>query len=217
MHHAVLDLSDVTTKDVVFAVEAINRQLREHWAPAYEVEPPVVAVYRSVTELPAGALCVVVITDSVPPGELGDHDALRTARVLFRSNPNWVQTFSHEILEMAGNLDCNLWLPHPSRPGFKLAREMCDPCQAGQYPVTVEILGESRTLMVSDFCMPGYWVHGAPPPYNYLDTMEAPGEVLPGGYQIVRTLDGSIDYLNAFGESVPPGPRGQRVMASVVD
>jgi hypothetical protein len=217
MEIAVLDASaEADKKDVLFAVAAVAKQMREHIAPAYEEEPFIVVYYRDVKDIPPEAYYVLVIVDEVPAGELGDHDALRTARVLFKGDPDWVSVLSHEIAEMFGNISCNLWLPHPARPGYKLARELSDPCQTGRYPIDVTILGETRTLVVSDFVLPAYWVAGAPAPYNYLDTMEIPGEILPGGYQIVRGPDGVVDDLWAAGERGTPGPRGALVRAKGV-
>lgn len=215
MQIAVLDASDVTTKDLVFAVAAADKQIREHVAPAYDVEPWPVVFYRDVREIPADAICVLVVVDKVPDGEWGDHDALRTARVLWKGNPNWIRTFTHEIPEMFLDVSCNLWLPHPGRPGYKLAREVCDPCQDSWYSIDVEVMGETRKQAVSDFVLPAYWVEGAMGPYNYLDTMKAPGEILPGGYQIVRTPEGVVDDL-WYGQRGTPGARGALIRVKAI-
>ena len=215
MQIAVLDASDVPTKDLVFAVAAADKQIREHVAPAYDVEPWPVVLYRDVRDIPADAICILVVVDTVPEGELGDHDALKTARVLWKGNANWIQTLTHEIPEMFLNVSCNLWLPHPARPGYKLAREVCDPCEAGWYSIEVEVMGETRKQAVSDFVLPAYWVPGAPGPYNYLDTMEAPGEILPGGYQLVRTPEGVVDDL-WYGQRGTPGARGTLIRAKAI-
>jgi len=195
MQFAVLDRSDVASKEVLFAVAAVDKQMREHLAPAYGFEPWPVVYYTDVTHLPLGSYYLLVVVDEIREGALGDHDMLSTGRVLHRNNPDWVQTLSHEVIEMRLNIGCNLWVDHPARPGYRLSYEGGDPCQRGKYEVIVDIMGESQVLEVSDFVLPAYWVAGAHGPYNWLGDMKSPGEILPGGYQIVRDRDGIVSFV----------------------
>jgi hypothetical protein len=195
MQFAVLDASAAPSKEVLFAVAAVRKQMQEHLAPSYGFEPMPVVYYTSVADLPPAAFYPVVIVDTVPADELGDHDMLKTARVLYKSDPDWVQVLSHEIVEMSLNIGCNLWVPHPARPGYWLAKEGSDPCQRGKYQVIAEVLGESHVEEVSDFVLPAYWMAGARGPYNWLGDMPAPGAILPGGYQIVRDPNGVRTFL----------------------
>lgn len=195
MHFAIIDASEVKTEDALYAAAACNRQMVEHLAPAYGREPWAYVVYESVLGLPPDAVYSIVLVDSIEPGILGDHNMLKSGRALWKGNPDWVQTLSHEGIEMFLNINGNLWLPHPARPGLKLAYEGGDPCQAGKYPVSAEVMRETRVLEVSDFVLPAYWIPGAPGPYNWLGDMPGPGEILPGGYQIVRDERGVRSFL----------------------
>jgi hypothetical protein len=221
MQIAFLDASDVKTEDVLFAAAACHKQMVEHLAPAYGREPWPVVHYRSVTDLPPDSVYVLWFVDRIAPGILGDHNMLKSGRTLWKGNPDWVRTASHEVCEMFGNIGCNLWLPHPARPGLKLAYELNDPCQAGGYDVGVTVMGVTRVLTVSDFVLPAYWVPGAPGPYNWNGDMPEPGGILPGGYQIVRDERGVRSFLPhqdtpvmAMADSMRSDGRAFQVMSS---
>jgi len=98
-------------------------------------------------------------------------------------------TTSHEVVETSGDPTCNAYVTGPS--GRRLARELADPVESDAYPISVRIGPETRQVMVSNFVLPS-WFNGGTGPYDYLEHLDAPETMTPGGY---------FEYLDPSGNS----------------
>jgi hypothetical protein len=191
-------------RDVAFWVDAVRKQLQEHVAPAWGMPPPGVFLYDIDQFTPASEGAVIAIVDddgnddaaglhsalgNVPFGLVDLHQAAVPSR-----------TFSHEALELWANAMLDRWIPGPS--GLEYAVELCDAVQREQYTIDVELFGEERAVIVSDFVLPAWFQQ--PDQLlacSYLDPNRHPADRLrphanaPGGYSIARNPDGEVVYL----------------------
>lgn len=186
----------IAPADLAFLVRAVNVQMEQHWAPAFEEEPWPCRAYASLQGLGSGTFWPMAILDDInAPGALGFHNwvaGLAYGRVLASRDPLDATTLSHEALELRGDPRCDLWLPMPD--GRLVARELCDPCEADRYDVEVVIGAETRRIWVSDFVLPAWFVAGAPGPYTFLDSVDEPFGLSRngGGYRLVRNAGGDV-------------------------
>ena len=191
--------------DLAFQVRAVNMQMELDWAPAYQDEPWPVRSYATLAGLPVGSFWPMAILDNIDkPGALGFHDdiaGLVFGRVLAGTDPDDATTLSHEALELRADPRCDMWLPMPD--GRFVAREMSDPCEGDKYDVEVKIGGETRSIWVSDFVLPAWFVSGAPGPYTFLDMVDEPfGLSRSGsGYRLIKDRYGNV--TSDFGRNVP--------------
>src|SRR5579872_1594597 len=199
--------------DFAFQARAVNQQMEQHWAPAYEDEPWPVRSYSTLQGLPAGTFWPIAILDDIDkPGAAGFHDdvaGLVFGRVQANADPTDATTLSHEALELRGDPTCDVWLPMPD--GRQAARELCDPCETDRYQIEVTIGAEARRIWVSDFVLPAWFVPGAPGPYTYLDTVDAPFGLSRsgGGYRLIRDKYGAIS--SDFGRLVTREHMGRKL------
>ena len=109
------------------------------------------------------------------------------------SVPTVAQAFSHEIYEMIGNQNVNVWWQRPD--GNLVPAEVTDPVQGAIVPVKVG----SITVGLSDYVMPN-WAdpQATARPFNFLNTLTRPFQVAKGGY-VVLMRGGSMSYV--FGAS----------------
>ena len=174
---AVQNLSTlISSRDSYDMTLLVNRQLRDHVAPAWGLLPP------SVTFLPQGGAgarygaIIGILDDADQAGDLGWHaegpDADVYGRVFARpvlSNGGNALTadlsvcsvLSHEAIEVLGDPACDLWAQRAD--GLLIARELCDPVESDSYRMTITAQGgEQVTGTVSDFALPA-WFDPTPP------------------------------------------------------
>ena len=109
------------------------------------------------------------------------------------SVPTVAQAFAHEIYEMIGNMNTNIWWQR--NDGNLVPGEVCDPVQGAIVPVKVG----SVTVGLSDYILPNWSDPQATArPFNFLNTITAPFQLAKGGY-VVLMKGGSMSYV--FGES----------------
>jgi hypothetical protein len=178
----------------------VNRQLRDHVAPAYGLLPP------SVVYLPQGAAgvhynaIIGILDDADQAGDLGWHtegpDADVYGRVFARpvlanggnaltADLSVCSVLSHECCETLGDRTCADWAQAAS--GQLTAYELCDPVESDSYRMTITAgSGEQVTGTVSDFVLPSWFdSNAAPGPTDYMGLVTAPFQVRPTGYVIV--------------------------------
>lgn len=165
-------------------VLAIDRQLSEHFAPAWSSVVPTVVDADSVTLGPLTPVIQVTDTISVD-GALGDHSELG-GRIVgeigvqtcydFGASPS--ACLSHEVLEATKDPFVNMWADGPD--GVQYAFEMCDLVQDGQYTID--------GVDVSNFLLPAAFnpqdAHG---PYDFMGALAKPFSKTAGGYSVIRT------------------------------
>ena len=100
---------------------------------------------------------------------------------------HWTVTASHELLEMLGDPDINLWaFPHPDAQSGRLyAYETCDACQADKLGYLID------GTLVSDFLYPAWFESFRLPGSTQFDrqsSIQEPFQIAPDGSALVSTI-----------------------------
>ncbi len=187
---AVANQSDVATnREVERIVKAVQRQVTEHFRPAWGLQARLV-----FNEEPVLAMKVVV-KDKAPPeddGYLGYHwvNGLPVTYVFAKDDIDehgeFSSTLSHEVLEMLADPDVNLFAEGFYRDKASRRRsafahyEVCDPVEANFYKID--------GVTVCDFVLPEWFepehADGAMK-MDYLGVLDGPFQIAPGGYMDV--------------------------------
>jgi hypothetical protein len=206
----------VAPQDAYDMVLLVNRQLRDHVAPAFGLLPP------SVVFLPKGAAPVSrynaiigILDDADQAGDLGWHtegpDADVYGRVFARpvlqnggnamsADLSVCSVLSHECIETLGDRSCDLWAQ--SADTQLVAYELCDPVEGDSYLMTITAAsGEQISGTVSDFVLPAWFdPDAAPGATDHMGLVTAPFQVRSTGYVIVMS-GGSV--TEQWGEKYP--------------
>lgn len=204
------------TGEIMRAItHALARQAAEHVGPLWRLVPPALS-YEPDGHVPEGASSLVLFDNADQAGALGYHDRdphgvpygkvfvetiLANGGDLSTSRNSVSVTLSHELLEMLGDEDVNVWVD--AEDGFEFARELCDAVEADAY--------ELDGVMVSNFVLPTFFDPSAPhnsTRFDYLGRLGAPFSMLPGGYQIRRGADGTVE--NVWGFDFPAWKRAAK-------
>ena len=161
----------VTNEQLLEAIRAINRQIKEDFEPYWSFSATLrlegangkKAYKAKLTEMRGDAILYLADKPDVS-GALGYHDknfrgipyGFVFTDLCKKIGENWTVTLSHEALELLGDAQGNLLVqgPHPENPDQEVFHwfEMCDAVQALKY----EIDG----IEVSDFVLPLYFTSG---------------------------------------------------------
>ena len=120
----------------------------------------------------------------------------------------WTVTASHELLEMLGDPDVNLYgfVQTGGNTGTFYAYELCDPCEMDEQGY--EINGVS----VSDFVYPerfeGFRAPGSTR-FDHSNLIDQPFKLLPGGYSIVLDVPSGFGWYQ-ISEPVLPEARARK-------
>jgi len=168
-------------------VAALQRQVTEHFAPAWGVDATLSLVAPGARPL-AGSWWLVILDDSDQAGVLGYHDltdeAMPLGKVFVRTaqaaGVKWTITASHELLELLADPAINLTVCANENNDLVLyAYEICDPCQADEFGYVID------GVTVSDFVFPSWFENfhrSGAVPLDYCGKITAPFAILPGGY-----------------------------------
>lgn len=167
--------------DLARVSAALQKQVTDDFGPVWNVQATVDPFAR-VTEIPLG-YWPVVIRDDIGLNIAGAHTADAQdkpfALVTFRED-DWPTTVSHEVLEMLADPWGKEYLTGPSlMPGqgtVEYLVEVCDPCQAAEFGYSV------NGIVLADFVLPSYYKAFGSGRYSFAGHVQAPREVLPGGY-----------------------------------
>ncbi|MGH7053673.1 MAG: hypothetical protein ACREFA_07635 [Stellaceae bacterium] len=186
---AINESATVADAQVPAVVAALQRQVREHFAPAWGIDAQLSVSARGAVPAP-DSWQLVLLDDSDQADALGYHETtaagLPLGKVFVRTSTqdgeNWPVCASHELLEMlADPWVCDTVLAQTSESaGTLYPREVCDAVEGATY----EIDG----VQVSDFVLPAYWFPAVPGvtlagPFDWLKQLQAPlPALLPGGY-----------------------------------
>lgn len=210
IHIAVLNRSTVLTDAQVSAVvPALQTQVHRDWAPVWGSDADLSFVATGA-QPPAGAWWLVVSDDSDQAGALGYHDltneGLPMGKVFARSDIDaglqWTVTASHELLEMLGDPDINLaaYVFSSATAGRIYAYEVADACEADQYGYAID------GIQVSDFVFPAWFENfrkAGSTRFDYGNHINAPFQLLPGGYIGVFDINGGSGWHQLTAESKP--------------
>ena len=169
-------------------VAALQRQVHEHFYPAWGVDADLAVVPKG--QKPAsGAWWLAILDNSDQAGALGYHDlttdGLPLGKVFAKTDQqygeDWAVTASHELLEMLGDPTINLAvLDEAETGGGRLyAYEVCDACEADQFAYAID------GVKVSDFVYPSWFESfrkAGSTQFDYQSRIRQPFQLLPGGY-----------------------------------
>lgn len=191
----------VTAEDLEAWVAAVQRQVREHFAPVWDVGR---AADVTVVDAPAeGHWWAAVLEDPDAADALGYHDLtpgglplakIFTAPTVSAGLPV-SGVVSHEVLEMLLDPRINTWADAGN--GTMYAFEACDAVQGDDYTID--------GVTVADFVHPAFFdVQSADDEgvvFDHLQLVERPFETRPGGYQVIYRNAG---YGQVYGASAHP-------------
>jgi hypothetical protein len=206
----VLQNKTVDPRDFAFRVAAANLQMVRDFWPAWRgnlpgdpsdpktQEPWPVVDYAHLDGIDtAGFHPIFELADLGDPSMAGVHDDVLDyiyGRDQTPADPLDATTKTHEVLEMRGDPTCNLWVRRPD--GLWVAKETCDAVEADAYGITVELDGETRTIQVTNFLLPAYFVADSEGPWDFMKRLDRPFGMTPGGYTI--TKDDASHVSNEF-------------------
>jgi hypothetical protein len=197
------------------AVHAIERQVREDFAPLWGMDAAVrmIRANRNTKPNPDAALSDAIIyvgeTHDDPQAvesAVGYHSSnlkgipygFVFADVADKIGESWTTTLSHEVLELIADPEVNLLVmaPHPQSPRRVVLRpyEVCDPVQGDTYAID--------GVELSNFVTPLYFAelpHPTNAQTNYMKLPLPRFGVRPSGYYSYLDLE-TGSYQNVFGE-----------------
>jgi hypothetical protein len=199
--------SDPVVKSVLSRIAAaLETQLYQHYAPFWQSAGMNVRVVEPNDEiLTHQDACPLIVYDTADqPGALGYHSLQARAQVygkcfwqvirnsggsLIDGANSLSVTLSHETLEMVGNPYVNFWadMDETTQEGV----ELCDRVEDDSYTID--------GVAVSDFLGPRAFRDG-PGPYDWMNLLQSPWEIRPGGY-VIRRQGGTV--YNTWGEQYP--------------
>jgi hypothetical protein len=172
---------------------------------------PITVTYVAKGKEVATPLCCILLDNSDVQDALGYHgqdNDVPYARVFVKTILDYGGAFlysskghtvaeivAHEVLEMAVNLNVNVWWG--LEDGSKLyAAEVCDPVQSNAVIVTVN----DQPVRLSDWILPAWSdPQDTKGPFNHNNTLKSPLTVDKGGYLIV--MNGGKVY-NVMGSEI---------------
>lgn len=202
----VLHATSVGIEEAATATLAIEKQLREHVAPAWGMVAPTVILSRGEEPRDPEACPLVIFDDADQANALGYHDVDGSGRAYGKvfakttkdNGGNWTTTFSHEACEMFIDPSCQAW--DVGTDGRLHAREVCDATEADEYSVSV---GDGEAVVtVSNYLWPAYFNPASPAgtKFDHLGLLIAPSpEKRPGGYSIDADIS---NESNSFAKNV---------------
>lgn len=210
MQVAVINASTVLTdQEVQKAVGPLQRQVSEHFAPAWGVNATLKFVAHNQQPEP-GSWWLVVLDDSDQAGALGYHDltseGLPIGKVFagtdLKYGSSWTVTASHELLEMLADPDINLtvFVQPTDTSGRLYAYEVCDACEDDSLGYDVD------STTVSDFVFPAWFEDFRAPgstQFDYQNKAHKPLELLKGGYIGVFDVSSGSGWHQITAEKTP--------------
>jgi hypothetical protein len=185
------DSTVLTDAAVETVAAALQKQVSEHFAPAWGVDATITFVPKPQHPA-AGSWWLVLLDNTDQAGALGYHDTTNEglpmgkvfAKTDLDNHLNWSVTISHELLEMLADPDVNLttFIQHTARTGKLYAYEVCDPVEDDQYGYVID------GVTVSDFVLPAYFepdtaAHTPGVRFDYRGHLDGPvPTLLTGGY-----------------------------------
>jgi hypothetical protein len=178
----------LTDAVVQAAVNALQKQVHAHFAPAWGIDADLTYYPKGKTP-PLTAWQLVILDNSDQAGALGYHDVTNTGYPIGKVfagtdaqyGSSWTVTASHELLEMLGDPDINLTVFRESKDGSSgtlYAYETCDACEDDSFGYKID------GVLLSDFVFPEWFedFHPAGTKYDYQGKIAAAFQLIKGGY-----------------------------------
>ena len=174
--------------------------------PDRQIEYKPVVLFDTPGDLPPDVSDFELLTiedDISAPGAEGFHDdqlGVVFARVLPENN---CEAAPHEILEMLADSTCSLYADIGDGTGRQIAIEVCDPVEEDHYPQQAQIGDQPpQDIETTNYVLPSYFDPNGKAPFDKMGKLSAPFTMVPGGggYQIIRSADGSTTDVFAENE-----------------
>jgi hypothetical protein len=191
----------VTDAQVQAALPALQKQVHEHFAPAWGIDAELTFVPKKKKPA-AGSWWLSILDNSDQAGALGYHDVtnegLPLGKVFAKTDQQygnkWTVTASHELLEMLADPEINLtvFVQPSATKGVLYAYEVCDACEADALGYDID------GVTVSDFVYPAWFEPGrkAGTQFDYGKHLKKPVPALAAGGYI-----GAFDVTSGSGWS----------------
>lgn len=178
----------VNSDDFTAAVSAVQKQITEHFAPAWGGLTAFLSIAAAGPAAPQAVdgEAVYVLDDSDQMGALGYHEVAQGdvpvgfvfARTCQQNNIPWQTTLSHEVLEQLADpytTQCAV-VPFSGRPAVAVEFEVCDPVENDSYQID--------GVPVSNFVFPAWFqpAGAAKGPYDQMGRLTNPLTLTGGGY-----------------------------------
>ena len=205
----VMNRSTVLSDDqIVPVVAALQRQVSEHFSPAWGIDADLYFVGLAAQSDPTHWQ-LGIFDNSDQAGALGYHDltaaGMPIGKVFAKTDldfgSSWSVTTSHELLEMLADPDIDqvVFAQQDVATGKLYAYEVADPCEADEFGYQID------GVLVSDFVLPGYFVNWqTSAQYDWGRHITSMLSLLPGGYYSVFAIpnDGT-GWIQVDGDKVP--------------
>jgi hypothetical protein len=191
----------VSPDDARALVAAVDRQVREQFAPTWSRLPCPPILFDDESHIPWG-MARLSFSDLWDATNFDAYHAeaggtaigvVSVAKILEMGGSvrgAVARAFSHEVLEAHVDPYCNAWIDD-ARSGISWAFEVCDPVQDDHYT------HEDGGVWLSNFVTPRFfdWQSTGLAGYDHLDTLGAPFSYELGGYAETRTKSGEVQML----------------------
>jgi len=207
---AVINASTVLTdSQVQTAVPALQKQVSEHFFPAWGVDANLTFVPQG-SNPPAGTWWLTVLDDSDQAGALGYHDltneGLPMGKIFagtdLKYGSEWTVTASHELLEMLGdpNINLTVFIQKNDTSGRLYAYEVCDACEADNLAYKID------NVLVSDFVYPSWFEDFRAPnstQFDYGKHLTKPLQLAPDGYIGIFDITSGNGWTQLTAQEMP--------------
>lgn len=228
MNIALVNLAKVSEDDAKRLEEALQIYA-DRVCEAWERRPVQVQYVAGARDAPDGWIGLYLFDAPTEPGLYGFHDLDSKGRPYGRAFLDVVPgkvvlrdpsgqggslagVATHELAEIIGDVYANFYADlevTDATSGKKfsaVALELCDPLQDTCFGITLK---DGTVVDGANFCWPDYFNPRAPAgaKLDEMDIVARPGQLLPGGYLIVRdVLDDENMFARKILHPVPPAP-----------
>src|SRR5262245_12152838 len=204
---------------VAAVVPTLQVQVRRDFAPLWGIDADLTFVPKAQRPT-AGSWWLVVADNSDLAGALGYHQLTPEGLplgVVFAATDQqlglqWTVSASHELIEMLGDPDLNLYgfAQTGATTGTLYAYELCDPCGLDEQGYQI------NGVRVSNFVCPEWFESFralGSTRFDYCGLIERPFQLLPGGYSIVLEVPAGLGW-HQISEPAPAGTRARKEQPS---
>jgi hypothetical protein len=208
---AVINESTVLTDSAVqTAMAALQIQVVRDFAPGWGCVARLVSFGKDST-IPLAYWQMAILDDSDQADALGYHDVTASGQPLGKvfaktttaDGLNWTVTFSHELLEILRDPFINIACEVDNAAGVPTtfySAEVCDACEDDQFAYRI------NGVLVSDFVLPSWFMPGIAGPYDFMNHVTAPFQLLAGGYISVLDVTTRNGWQQLQAEKAPAHP-----------
>ena len=178
----VSETENTTFSEVSRVSAALQKQAMRDLGPIWDVQATV-DIFARLEDVPLGYWPIILRDDINTPGAAGIHeDKDGQPFALVQFSDGWSLTASHELIEMLvdpfGKLTTAGQSRKPGQGRVEFLVEPCDPSEAVAFAYVID------GVTVSDFYTPKYFssIQNPADRYSYTGAIQAPRQVLKGGY-----------------------------------